>query len=73
MNTTRRISKWTPVVLLAAVMLFVPSGQANPENFTVQSATDCKTFKLSDTKGKYVALHFLLKTECPFCLKHTPL
>jgi peroxiredoxin Q/BCP len=44
--------------------------RANPQDFTVTSP-DGKTFKLSDAKGKYVALHFLLKTECPFCLKHT--
>ena len=29
------------------------------------------TFALSQTKGKVVALHFLLKTECPYCLKLT--
>lgn len=28
-------------------------------------------FKLSDARGSFVALHFLLKTECPYCLKHT--
>src|SRR6185436_19751497 len=42
-----------------------------PADFTVESPADGKTFKLSEAKGKYVALHFLLKTECPFCLKHT--
>jgi thioredoxin-dependent peroxiredoxin len=45
--------------------------QAASADFTVQSPADGKTFKLSEAKGKYVALHFLLKTECPFCLKHT--
>jgi peroxiredoxin Q/BCP len=25
---------------------------------------------LSDAKGRYVAIHFLLKTECPLCLRH---
>ncbi len=45
--------------------------QAAPSDFTVESPVDGKTFKLSEGKGKYVALHFLLKTECPFCLKHT--
>lgn len=48
---------------------------AKPEtlvpDFSVTSPVDGKVFKLSDAKGKYVALHFLLKTECPFCLKHT--
>jgi peroxiredoxin Q/BCP len=44
---------------------------ANPEHFTLQSATSQATFSLSEAKGKYVALHFLLKTECPHCLRHT--
>lgn len=40
-------------------------------DFTLDSPTGAKAFKLSEARGKYVALHFLLKTECPFCLKHT--
>jgi peroxiredoxin Q/BCP len=42
-----------------------------PADFTVKSATDDSTFQLSKHRGKVVALHFLLKTECPFCLKYT--
>ena len=71
-NTTKILaSKLNPLVLLAAVSLIAQVAVANPEDFTVKSATDGNTFKLSDAKGKFVALHFLLKTECPFCLKHT--
>jgi peroxiredoxin Q/BCP len=44
---------------------------AAPSDFTVTSPIDGQTFRLSDAKGRYVALHFLLKTECPFCLRHT--
>ena len=44
---------------------------AAPADFTVTSPTDGKAFRLSEAKGRYVALHFLLKTECPFCLRHT--
>ena len=44
---------------------------AAPADFTVISPTDGQTFKLSEARGQYVALHFLLKTECPVCLKHT--
>lgn len=44
---------------------------ATPEDFTVKSATGKETFSLKDAKGKFVALHFLLKTECPVCLRHT--
>jgi peroxiredoxin Q/BCP len=40
-------------------------------DFTVKSATDDSTFQLSKHSGKVVILHFLLKTECPFCLKYT--
>ncbi|MBX7244592.1 MAG: redoxin domain-containing protein [Candidatus Sumerlaeaceae bacterium] len=44
---------------------------ANPADFTVSSPATGQKFTLSAAKGKYVALHFLLKTECPICLKHT--
>lgn len=30
-----------------------------------------RPFRLSEAKGQYVAPHFLLKTECPFCLRYT--
>lgn len=40
-------------------------------DFTLKSATDSQTFKLSEQRGKIVVLHFLLKTECPICLRHT--
>ena len=41
------------------------------KDFTLFAATTAKSFKLSEVRGKYVALHFLLKTECPVCLRHT--
>lgn len=44
---------------------------AAPIDFTVVSPINGKSFKRSDAEGKYVALHFLLKTECPYCLRHT--
>ena len=44
---------------------------AAPADFTVKSATDDSTFQLSKHSGEVVILHFLLKTECPFCLKYT--
>ena len=43
----------------------------NPGEFTLQSAVDDSTFELSKQKGKIVVLHFLLKTECPVCLRYT--
>ena len=59
------------ILLLAMPFIAAQPAQANPDDFTVQSATTDATFKLSEAKGKFVALHFLLKTECPFCLRHT--
>jgi peroxiredoxin Q/BCP len=47
------------------------------ENFSLEAIVeDSKTkvdskFELKDHKGKTVVLHFLLKTECPFCLRYT--
>ena len=38
-------------------------------NFVVESPTHGTRFALADQKGKVLALHFLLKTECPNCLK----
>lgn len=42
-----------------------------PSNVKLLSATDNSQFDLKKEKGKFVALHFLLKTECPYCIKHT--
>ncbi len=57
------------LALLASLSASVLAQQ--PADFMLLSATDSNTFVLSGAKGKYVALHFLLKTECPFCLRHT--
>jgi thioredoxin-dependent peroxiredoxin len=43
----------------------------NSSDFVVPSALDDSEFQLSEHRGKTVVLHFLLKTECPFCLKYT--
>jgi peroxiredoxin Q/BCP len=42
-----------------------------PADFTVQSPSDDRKFTLSEARGRWVVLHFLLKTECPVCLRHT--
>jgi len=58
--------------LLLILVLFAFETHAQKiENFTLSSITDKSTFTLSKSKGKYVALHFLLKTECPYCIRHT--
>lgn len=46
-------------------------GEELAEGVTLESPTHESRFTLSQQKGKLVALHFLLKTECPFCLQHT--
>lgn len=61
--------------LFASLVLSLASSltalAAAPGDFSVTSPLDGATFRLSDARGRYVALHFLLKTECPFCLRHT--
>lgn len=56
---------------LIALTICVQTGRANPDEFTVRGVTGTNVFKLSGARGKFVALHFLLKTECPLCLRHT--
>jgi peroxiredoxin Q/BCP len=57
---------------LIVVFIIITSVKAqNPTDFKFISATDGSQFVLSDAKGKFVALHFLLKTECPNCIRHT--
>ncbi len=41
-----------------------------PKDFTLE-AINGEDFKLSEAKGKFVVLHFLLKTYCPICQMHT--
>lgn len=72
-NTIQASSKQPDrLSLLVALLLPALAAQAgNPREFSLESPTHGTAFTLSKAKGKYVALHFLLKTECPFCLKHT--
>ena len=59
-------------VALSFVTLFGnPIRAENPTNFTVKSALDDTKFDLAENRGKTVVLHFLLKTECPYCLRYT--
>lgn len=60
------------IQLVLALFLFTFNIQAqNVKDFTLKSVTDHSSFTLSKSKGKFVALHFLLKTECPYCIRHT--
>lgn len=66
-------------VAVVGLLLSVPQVifAQSVENFTLEAIVeDSKAqvdskFELKDHKGKTVVLHFLLKTECPFCLKYT--
>jgi peroxiredoxin Q/BCP len=69
LKTMNFIHKLTTLTLL---LICVASLSAqNPADFTLISATDDGQFTLSEARGKFVALHFLLKTECPVCIRHT--
>ena len=57
-----------PIII---ILLFSTTLSAQVPVVKLKSATDNSTFELKKQKGKFVALHFLLKTECPFCIKHT--
>ncbi len=64
----------TFAIALIAAMIFSLSTNAqaeNPTNFSLHSAVDDSKFELSANRGKAVVLHFLLKTECPYCLRYT--
>ncbi len=60
------------IKFLIIILLFVINSQAQKvDNFTLKSVTDNSTFSLKKAKGNFVVLHFLLKTECPYCIRHT--
>ena len=59
------------LAVMIALPLSTQVSRANPDDFTVRGVTSTNVFKLSAARGKFVALHFLLKTECPLCLRHT--
>jgi peroxiredoxin Q/BCP len=63
--------KKTYILVIAFLMMPIINKAQNPINFELTSVTDSSHFVLSEAKGKFVVLHFLLKTECPYCLKHT--
>lgn len=58
-------------LLLLLICLSSSIMSQEPGNIKLKSGTDSQLFDLSKERGKFVALHFLLKTECPFCIRHT--
>lgn len=55
-------------LVLAASSAF---GQTERVDFALHQADGDSVFHLSEAEGKFVALHFLLKTTCPYCIRHT--
>jgi peroxiredoxin Q/BCP len=58
---------------MAALLLVVSLSRsaalrAAPQDFTLTNPAG--TFRLAQARGGYVALHFLLETECPHCLRY---
>lgn len=54
--------------LLVGLSSLAGISPAGPADFSVSSGD--KVFRLSEARGKFVALHFLLKTECPHCQEY---
>jgi peroxiredoxin Q/BCP len=73
------------MLCLSAIVLFGVNGLRRPSEvdrsdrnkivnnlastFIIESPTHGTKFTLSEHKGKLIAVHFLLKSECPSCLK----
>ena len=64
-------TSWRCFAVLIASIAALTAAAAAPIDFTVDSPVDGRKFRLADARGRYDALHFLLKTECPYCLRHT--
>lgn len=61
----------TSLLAIASAGSVAASSNSGPvTDFELPAVDGAKPFKLSEHRGHYVALHFLLKTECPFCLGH---
>jgi len=58
--------------LLGLLALAATSASAaGPEEFILEPINGTDKFVLSEQRGRFVALHFLLKTECPVCIRTT--
>ncbi len=71
---TRRLPGSPLCLLLSLAACLSQAAQPQPPavpDFTVEAPIDGRTFRLSENRGRWVAIHFLLKTECPYCLRHT--
>lgn len=59
------------VALLMCLTTGAIAGEIDKTDFKVKEVDGDGVFSLKEAKGKYVALHFLLKTACPYCIRHT--
>ena len=60
------------VIALGPASLPVPAATPPPSDFELPSVLDgMPAFKRSEAGGTFLALHFLLETECPICQRHT--
>ncbi|WP_162344084.1 peroxiredoxin family protein [Cyclobacterium salsum] len=59
------------ILIVLSMAYFESPAQEKVTDFTLPAVGDHEPFILSNAKGNYVALHFLLKTECPYCIRHT--
>lgn len=60
----RMISLFLSALTLTAIAL------AESPDISLKSASGDREFRLSQARGRYVALHFLMQTECPYCTEH---
>lgn len=66
-----RIGVFMAAAVLCATVWASDTFIKAPKDFTLKSVDGKKEFQLSKAETEYVALHFLLKTECPICLRYT--
>jgi thioredoxin-dependent peroxiredoxin len=69
------LSRFGAKALLTAVAALSASAAysqgVSTKDFTVFESNGPRSFTLSRAKGSYVAIHFLLKTACPYCMNQT--
>lgn len=56
--------------VLSAGLTLIAAAQVASAGTDFELRSGDKSFKSADARGRFVALHFLLKTECPYCLRH---
>jgi peroxiredoxin Q/BCP len=67
------MSRWKAFLLsLLLPLVAIPALPAGTpvEPFQLPAVGDGAPFRSEEQQGRFVALHFLLKTECPYCLRH---